>query len=95
MALTRCWVLSIIGSDCGTASRIPANEIRERVIQKMKTIRLRSGDQKRLGYKLDAIELFLNRIGLATHTDHLAGLLRLQDPAPVTLYEIVTGHPLN
>ena len=61
----------------------------------MKTIRLRSGDQKRLGYKLDAIELFLNRIGLATHTDHLAGLLRLQDPAPVTLYEIVTGHPLN
>ncbi|MGC6367985.1 MAG: hypothetical protein ACON35_08330 [Candidatus Marinamargulisbacteria bacterium] len=74
---------------------VPASEIRDRVIHNMKTIRLRSGDQKRLGYKLDAIELFLNRIGLATHADHLAGLLRLQDPAPVTLYEIVTGHSLN
>ena len=59
----------------------------------MKTIR-HVRRPKRLGYKLDAIELFLNRIGLATHTDHLAAL-RLQDPAPVTLYEIVTGHPLN
>ena len=74
---------------------VPEPKIRNRVIDEMKTIRLRSGDQKQLGYKLDAIELFLNRIGLATHADHLAGLLRLQDPAPVTLYEIVTGHSLS
>ncbi|RAP32652.1 hypothetical protein DID75_04395 [Candidatus Marinamargulisbacteria bacterium SCGC AG-410-N11] len=66
-------------------------EAREQTIQDMKSIVLRSGDQKRLAYKLDAISVFLNQIGLTIHDDHLAGLKRLGERQPLTLYEVVTG----
>lgn len=70
---------------------IPRIKARERALNDLKHLKLRSGDQKRFAYKTDAIKLFLTYIGILPHPDHLQGLERLKDSDRVTLFEIVTG----
>ncbi|MEC8678046.1 MAG: hypothetical protein VXX85_04255 [Candidatus Margulisiibacteriota bacterium] len=70
---------------------VPRTKAKERALENLKHLKLRSGDQKRFAYKAAAIELFLKYIGLPPHPDHLKGLERLQENDPVTLFEIVTG----